>query len=106
MKPLDILLAALDAIRANWLRSVLTALGVIIGIAAVIIMVSIGQGTQQRLDEAISRLGSNRLEVFSSAASSGGARMGGGSLPTLSEGDVDAIREWEIVTVGLHETLQ
>jgi putative ABC transport system permease protein len=93
MSILDIVFAALDAIRANWLRSVLTALGVIIGIAAVIIMVSVGQGTQQRLDETIARLGSNRLEVFSAAGTSGGARMGAGSQPTLTEGDLEAIRE-------------
>jgi putative ABC transport system permease protein len=92
MNALDIAIAAFDAIRANWMRSVLTALGVIIGIAAVIIMVSVGQGTQQRLDETISRLGSNRLEVFSSSGTTGGARMGAGTQPTLSEGDVAAIR--------------
>jgi putative ABC transport system permease protein len=92
MSLLDIALAALDAIRANWLRSVLTALGVIIGIAAVIIMVSIGQGTQQRLDETIARLGSNRLEVSSSAGRAGGVRLGAGSQPSLTEGDLAAIR--------------
>ncbi len=93
MNAFDIASAAFDAIRANWMRSVLTALGVIIGIAAVIIMVSVGQGTQKRLDETIARLGSNRIEVFSSAGVAGGARLGAGSQPTLTEGDLEAIRQ-------------
>jgi putative ABC transport system permease protein len=83
---------AFQALRGNLLRSVLTALGVIIGIAAVIVMVAIGQGTQSRLDAVISSLGSNRLEVQSGAGRSGGARMGAGSKPTLTQGDADAIR--------------
>ena len=83
---------AFQALRGNVLRSVLTALGVIIGIAAVIVMVAIGQGTQSRLDAVISSLGSNRLEVQSGAARTGGARLGGGSKPTLTQGDADAIK--------------
>jgi len=74
MNPFDVLLVAWEAVRSNLMRSVLTALGVIIGIAAVIVMVSVGQGTQQRLDETIARMGSNRLEV-----GSGGGRGGGGA---------------------------
>jgi putative ABC transport system permease protein len=92
MTPRDTVLLALQALRGNVMRSVLTALGVIIGIAAVIVMVAIGQGTQSRLDAAISSLGSNRLEVQSGAGRSGGARLGGGSKPTLTQGDADAIR--------------
>ena len=92
MTPRDTVALALQALRGNVLRSVLTALGVIIGIAAVIVMVAIGQGTQSRLDTMISSLGSNRLEVQSGAGRSGGARLGGGSKPTLTQGDADAIR--------------
>ena len=47
---LDILRTAVFALRGNWMRSALTSLGVIIGIAAVIVMVSVGQGTQQEID--------------------------------------------------------
>ena len=54
----DIVEMAVFALKGNWLRSVLTALGVIIGIAAVIVMVSVGQGTQAELDRTISNLGS------------------------------------------------
>ncbi len=94
----DILRAALFALRGNWLRSALTALGVIIGIAAVIVMVSVGQGTQAELDNLISRLGSNRLEIFAGAMRSGGVRMGAGSQSSLTSRDAEAIRS-EIATV-------
>jgi putative ABC transport system permease protein len=53
----DILRTALFALRGNWMRSALTSLGVIIGIAAVIVMVSIGQGTQAEIDKMVSGLG-------------------------------------------------
>ncbi|MDP2184780.1 MAG: ABC transporter permease, partial [Xanthomonadales bacterium] len=68
------------------------ALGVIIGIAAVIVMVAVGRGTQAELDRTMSRLGSNRIEIFASSARSGAVRLGAGTLSTLSSGDMDAIR--------------
>ncbi|MFN3842115.1 MAG: ABC transporter permease [Rehaibacterium terrae] len=89
---LDILGMAAFALRGNWLRSVLTALGVIIGIAAVIVMVSVGQGTQAELDRTISRLGSNRIEIFPGSGRQGAVRIGAGSIMSLTEGDADAIR--------------
>jgi putative ABC transport system permease protein len=92
VKATDIVGMALFALRGNWLRSILTALGVIIGIAAVIVMVSVGQGTQAELDNIMSRLGSNRLEVFPGGGRGGGVRMAAGSLPSLSSGDMEAIR--------------
>ena len=79
MKASDVLRSAVFSLRGNFLRSILTALGVIIGIAAVIVMVSVGQGTQTELDNMISKLGSNRLEVFSSSARQGPVRGGAGS---------------------------
>ena len=87
----DVLRSAVFSLRGNWLRSILTALGVIIGIAAVIVMVSVGQGTQSELDQMISRLGSNRLEVFG-GASRGPARGGAGSQASLTDADAEAIR--------------
>ncbi|GAB2671304.1 ABC transporter permease [Arenimonas aestuarii] len=87
----DVLRSAVFSLRGNWLRSILTALGVIIGIAAVIVMVSVGQGTQSELDQMISRLGSNRLEVFG-GASRGPARGGAGSEASLTDADAEAIR--------------
>ena len=89
----DILRTAFFALRGNWMRSALTSLGVIIGIAAVIVMVSIGQGTQAEIDKMVSGLGSQRLDIGSAGGMGpGGARMAQGSRWSLNEGDVDAIR--------------
>ncbi|MEO6227807.1 MAG: ABC transporter permease [Thermomonas sp.] len=93
MSFLDILRTALFALRGNWMRSALTSLGVIIGIAAVIVMVSIGQGTQAEIDKMVSGLGSQRLDIGSSGGSSGGARSAQGSRWSLTDGDVEAIRD-------------
>ena len=93
MSFMDILRTAVFALRGNWMRSALTSLGVIIGIAAVIVMVSVGQGTQAEIDSLVSGLGSQRLDISASAQRGpGGARMSAGSRYTLSQGDVDAIR--------------
>jgi len=90
---LEILRTAMFALRGNWMRSVLTSLGVIIGIAAVIVMVSVGQGTQAEIDKLVSGLGSNRLDVMGAGGfGGGGARLAAGSRYSLSEGDADAIR--------------
>ena len=90
----DVLRTAIHALRGNWMRSVLTSLGVIIGIAAVIVMVSVGQGTQAELDKLVSGLGSQRLDISpGSRRGPGGARGASSSFFTLTEGDVEAIRE-------------
>jgi len=99
MTPRDVVQLAMESLRGNLLRSTLTALGVIIGISAVIVMVAIGQGTKSELDRVMSSLGSNRLEVMSGAGRAGGARMGAGSMPTLTEGDAQAIKR-EIASVA------
>jgi len=94
MNLLEVLRTAIFALRGNWLRSALTSLGVIIGIAAVIVMVSVGQGTQAEIDKLVSGLGSNRLDVGAAGGfGGGGARMAAGSRFALSEGDAEAIRE-------------
>jgi putative ABC transport system permease protein len=89
----DILRTAIFALRGNWMRSALTSLGVIIGIAAVIIMVSVGQGTQAEIDKLVSGLGSNRLDISGGAPNQGGVRGAGGSNATLTDGDAEAIKE-------------
>jgi len=89
----DIAGMALFALRGNWMRSILTALGVIIGIAAVIVMVSVGQGTQAQLDATIAKLGSNRVDVMPNFGRQGGVRMGAGSIFSLTTKDAAAIRE-------------
>jgi len=84
---------AVSSLRGNWLRSTLTSLGVIIGIAAVIVMVSVGQGTQNEIDKMVSGLGANRLDISSGSSRSGGARFGSGSRITLTQSDAKALRQ-------------
>ena len=90
---LDVLRTAAFALRGNWMRSALTSLGVIIGIAAVIIMVSVGQGTQAEIDKMVSGLGSNRLDIMGGAPRRGGVRGGAGDNASLTDDDAKAIRE-------------
>jgi putative ABC transport system permease protein len=89
---LDSFLAALKALKANVLRSVLTTLGIIIGVGAVIIMVSVGSGAESRVQELIRSLGANLIIILSGTTTSGGVRLGHGSLPTLTEDDAAAIQ--------------
>jgi putative ABC transport system permease protein len=89
---LDALNSALRALRLNVLRSVLTTLGIIIGVAAVIIMVSVGAGAEARVDDLISSLGSNLLMVLPGSGTAGGVRLGAGSIPTITEDDAEAIQ--------------
>ncbi len=84
---------AVRAIEANKMRSVLTSLGIIIGVAAVIILLSIGNGTQKSIENEMRSMGTNLIMIRSGSSTSGGARMGRGSQPTLKNGDADAIQE-------------
>lgn len=88
-----ILKIAIRAIQANKMRSILTSLGIIIGVAAVIVMLSIGNGAQISIQNEIKSMGSNLIMIRSGSSTSGGARMGHGSQPTLKNGDADAIQE-------------
>jgi putative ABC transport system permease protein len=89
----DTFRTAVFALRGNWMRSALTSLGVIIGIAAVIIMVSVGQGTQAEIDKMVSGLGANRLDINGGSQSAGGVRGGAGSQTSLTDQDALAIRQ-------------
>ena len=82
---------ALGAIRVHKLRAALTMLGIIIGVAAVIAMVSVGSGAQRRIEEQIRSMGSNLIMVLPGAQTSGGIRWGLGSQATLTEEDARAI---------------
>lgn len=84
---------AIRAIEANKMRSVLTSLGIIIGVAAVIIMLAVGNGAQISLQNEMRSMGTNLIMIRSGSSTSGGARMGHGSKPTLKNGDADAIEE-------------
>jgi putative ABC transport system permease protein len=82
---------ALRALTVNRLRSSLTMLGIIIGVAAVITMIAVGRGAQARVEEQITSLGSNLIIVIAGSAFTGGVRQGGGSGLSLSEEDAAAI---------------
>ncbi len=88
---LSMLGEALQAMSANKLRTFLTALGIIIGAGAVVLMVALGQGTQTAVTKSISALGSNLLIVRSGSAQQGGFRGGAGGLPTLKTSDAQAL---------------
>ncbi len=81
------------SLRANKMRSALTMLGMIIGVAAVIIMVAIGAGANERISEQIASVGSNLLLVLPGSTTSGGLRSGFGSTPTLTMADAKAVEK-------------
>ncbi len=95
-----ILKIAFRALNRNKIRSVLTMLGVIIGVAAVIAMVSLGAGAQRQVQEEIAAMGTNTLQVWSGSMRSFGTRGGMGSMNTLTAEDFQAI-QMECPTVKL-----
>jgi len=98
MNPLQTLTVAIHALWRNKLRSLLTTLGIVIGVAAVIAMVAIGEGAKASVEASFASMGSNVLIVLPGSTSSGGSRGGFGSLPTLTWDDLRAIRA-EVPTV-------
>ena len=84
---------ALRALRRNPMRSGLTMLGIIIGVAAVIAMVAIGTGAKEQVASSIAQIGQNTVLIMSGAPSRGGVRGGWGSSPTLTRQDYEAIRK-------------
>ncbi|HEY0855796.1 MAG TPA: ABC transporter permease [Albitalea sp.] len=91
MNTLAALRSALRALRTNLLRSILTMLGIIIGVAAVITMIAVGSGAQQRVSEQMKSLGSNIMLVLPGTQTAGGVRMGAQSGQNLTEEDAAAI---------------
>jgi putative ABC transport system permease protein len=82
---------SLSALAGNKLRSLLTMLGIIIGVGSVITMISIGSGAQARVEASIKSLGSNIMIIVPGSVTSNGVRMGGASAQTLTEDDANAI---------------
>jgi putative ABC transport system permease protein len=103
MRTSDLISSAGRALRSNPLRSALTALGVIIGVASVVAMVALGSGAQAQVERSIASLGSNLLIVVPGAQRSGGgvrAQAGGGmGWDTLTIDDAEAIAQLEGVAV-------
>jgi ABC-type antimicrobial peptide transport system permease subunit len=83
---------ALRALRRNVMRSVLTCLGIIIGIAAVIAMMEIGRGSSQSIEQTIASLGANVIQMDPNDSVVGGVSSGGGGRVTLTPADADAVR--------------
>jgi putative ABC transport system permease protein len=84
---------ALAALRANLLRSILTTLGIVIGVASVIILVAVGTGASSEVERQIAALGTNMLVVGSGASRMGGRSSGAGTEMPLAEDDLAAIRD-------------
>ena len=87
----DTLEESFQAMGGNRLRTMLTMLGMIIGVGAVVLMLAVGQGAQSMVTESIASMGSNLFIVLSGSSTSGGVRMGGGTIPTLTAADAQAI---------------
>jgi putative ABC transport system permease protein len=93
MNIINLLRIALKALQRNKLRAFLTMLGIIIGVAAVITMVAIGQGSKQSIQTQISAMGSNMITIRPNNNVAGGARLDFGSIQALTEDDVKAIQK-------------
>ena len=89
----DYLLSALESLRGNVLRSLLTTLGIMIGVAALIAMMAVGSGARERMDNIISSLGSNVFNVVPGSRRTAGVQLGAGSMQGLTEHDVRAIAD-------------
>jgi len=93
MNILNLIRIAFKALQRNKLRAFLTMLGVIIGVASVIAMVAIGQGSKQSIQSQLSSMGSNMITVLPASNVAGGARLGGATVNTLTLDDVKALQK-------------
>jgi putative ABC transport system permease protein len=91
MRIVNTVKVSLRALRRNTMRSILTALGIIIGVGAVIAMVSIGNGAKAQVEAQVASLGENVVTVFPGSFTSGGMRGGWGSMSTLTIEDAEGI---------------
>ena len=93
MSLLEALRVAVDGLRANRLRSGLTMLGILIGVAAVVLLVAVGNGASRAVENQIESLGSNLLIVFPGAIQAGGVQQGFGSGASLTMQDAQALND-------------
>ncbi len=98
-KSTNILKVAFRALHRNKLRSLLTALGIIIGVACVVATIGIGDGARAQAESQFLSMGTNFLMIFPGSTTSSGARSGWGTSSKLSESDVEAIRS-EVASVA------
>ncbi|HEX7808614.1 MAG TPA: ABC transporter permease [Thermoanaerobaculia bacterium] len=92
MKLTVLIRIAMQSIRKNKMRAALTMLGIIIGVAAVIVMVAVGSGARSRIRAQINNLGTNMIVITPGAAQQAGVSQGAQAFPNLSLEDVDKIR--------------
>ncbi|MBN1210956.1 MAG: ABC transporter permease [candidate division Zixibacteria bacterium] len=102
----NLIKAAFKSIFKNRMRSLLTSLGIIIGVSAVIVMVSVGEGSQAKIENNINALGTNLLIVFPGSASSGGVRMGAGSFNRFTFDDVEKIKNEATLLEGVSSVVR
>ncbi len=106
----EALRGALSALSANLLRSILTALGIFIGVAAVIATVAVGEGARRQVMAQIQSLGANLLIVWGGSATMGGVRLGAGGRSNLSWDDAQAIAreipEVQVAAGSIRQTFQ
>src|SRR4051794_27997010 len=86
-----LLTSSVRTLRRNKMRSFLTGLGIIIGVAAVVAMVAIGQGTREQIRSQIASMGANMIMVMPGSSGAGGVKYGMGSITTLTPDDAEAI---------------
>jgi putative ABC transport system permease protein len=96
----SLLETAWHALATHRMRSFLTMLGMVIGVAAVILMLAIGQGAQATVRSAIASMGSNLFIITSGATTASGARVAAGTAPSLTFDDADAIRNLPEIRAG------
>jgi putative ABC transport system permease protein len=106
MKFSILLKIAFLAMLKNKMRSLLTMLGIIIGVSAVIVMVAIGHGTKKQIETQINSLGVNLLTVFPGAFRQGGVSMGGGSASRLTLDDVEKLKKEGTLLAGVSPVIR
>lgn len=101
MQVKNILKVAFRSIMKSRMRSLLTALGIIIGVAAVVVMVAIGDGAQKQVEDQISSLGSNLIVITPGASASGGVNRGMGSFNRFTFDDVEKVKDEATLITGV-----
>ena len=91
ISPLDGVRIAVGALRVNVMRSLLTMLGIVIGVGAVIVMVAVGAGAREMIGAQIRSIGSNLILVLPGASTQTGVRLGAATVHTLRASDAEAI---------------
>jgi putative ABC transport system permease protein len=106
MKLSKILKVSFKSLMKNRLRSLLTSLGIIIGVGAVIVMVAIGEGAQKQIEDSIASLGSNLIMIFPAARSFGGVNQGAGTWVRLTLDDVEALTSQAKLVQGISPAIR